>query len=357
MRIRHLHVLCCPECRSDLAVRSADEQIGDDVVDGELECTGCARTFAIRERIPVFAETTESVEMFGWQWSQFNKLQRDDYNGTDMVRKTILRRTGWSPEHLRDRAVLECGCGSGNDTGVLSTMAKLVVSLDLSYGVHSFDKAVLERENVLAMQANLLNAPVKRDWFDVVYCHRVIHHTPDPATSFRAIARHMRPGGELFLECYSRHWKSMLNFKYVWRPLTTRMSHAAVHRALRVAGPFLYVLHGVLNRIAFLRRVNQLVIPFEYHTRMMKKLGTTLSMRELYDYSLLVTFDALTPTYDNPQHAETIRGWCEELGLEDIEQPWVNPVITRARRPLLDRQLEPAGQPAQAGERSIAPAR
>ncbi len=295
------------------------------------------------------------VETFGWQWTRFHKLQRDSYNGTRIVRDTILRRSGWTAEDLADKVVLECGCGSGNDTEVLASMAKQVLSFDLSRAVFSFAPEVIRRENVLVLQADLLKIPVKEEAFDIVFCHRVIHHTPDPRRSFQSIARHVRPGGELFLECYSRHWKSMLNYKYLWRPITKRLPHPVVYRLLRIVGPILYPLHGALNRVAFLRRLNRLLIPFEYHARFLAKNGTTLSFRERYEYSFLITFDSLTPTYDNPQEPETIRAWCEELGFGDIRQTSINPVVTLCRRP----EAEPAKTivPARAAQASQAEAR
>ena len=342
MRTRFLELLCCPDCRADLSIHSVADQEGDAIVQGQLTCNGCGRVFPVENRVPVF-DGDEYVDNFGWQWTRFHRLQRDSYNGTDIVRQTILKRSGWEPGHLADKVVLECGCGSGNDTEVLASLAETVVSFDLSEAVHSFAPEVLRRDNVLVMRANLLKVPVKESLFDIVFCHRVIHHTPDPRASFASITRYVRPGGQVFLECYSRHWKSMLNYKYWLRPITTRLPHALVFRLLRIAGPVLYAVHAVLHRLAFLRRLNRLLIPFEYHSRMLSKEGSTLTFRERYEYSFLITFDALTPVFDNPQRPETIRAWCEELGFEDVVTRSINPVVTTCRRPVSQAAPEDPG--------------
>jgi 2-polyprenyl-3-methyl-5-hydroxy-6-metoxy-1,4-benzoquinol methylase len=341
VRRKFLDLLACPECGSDVDVAEARvEEEGGDLVEGELACSGCGRRYPVRGRVPVFVDESQYADSFGWQWLRWAKLQRDSYNGTNIVRNTILKRSGWSPEHLAGKRLVECGCGSGSETEVLAGLADTVVAFDLSEGVFAFDEELLRRENVLVMRADILHIPLKRERFDVVYCHRVIMHTPDPAASFASMAPLAAPGGEFFLHSYSTHWKSLANYKYLWRPLTKHLPHTAVYRILRVVGWPLYLLHGVLNRLAFLRRLNRVLIPFEYHSRNLYKAGTTLTFRERYEYSFLITFDALTPTFDNPSSAETLRGWFEDAGFDDVEVRFHNPVIVLGHR-ATDVELAP----------------
>ncbi len=341
MRRRFLDLLACPDCGADLAVAEARvEADEDDLVEGELACEGCGRRFPVRRRVPVFVDESQYADSFGWQWQRYAQLQRDSYNGTSIVRNTILKRSGWTPGHLAGKLLVECGCGSGNDTEVLADLAGTVVSFDLTEAVFAFDEDLLRRENVLVLRADILRIPLKRARFDVVYCHRVIMHTPDPPASFASMAPLVAPGGEFFLHSYSTDWKSLANYKYAWRPLTKHLPHTVVYRILRVVGWPLYLLHAALHRLAFLRRLNRVVIPFEYHGRSLHKAGTTLSFRERYEYSFLITFDALTPTFDNPSSAETLQGWFEDAGFVDVEVRARNPVIVLGHRPA-DVELAP----------------
>jgi len=44
-----------------------------------------------------------------------------------------------------------------------------------------------------------------------------------------------------------------------------------------------------------------------------------LSPSQLKEWAVLDTFDMLGPRYDSPQSAETLRAWCEEAGLREID--------------------------------------
>lgn len=333
MRLRFLSLLRCPGCRARLALARSGLQEGDDLIEGELACTACSRSYPVRKGIPCFVQGEDYAASFGWQWTRFAHLQRDSYNGTGLVRDSILRRTGWTPEFLAGKTLLECGCGSGNDTEVLADLCGTVVSLDLSSAVESQSPEVLKRENVLVVRADLRAAPFEEQTFDLGYCHRVIQHTPDPRAAFAGMARFVRPGGSFFLHSYDTHWKSMRHFKYWVRPLIKGWPHERVFKTLKVAGPVLYPLVGALNRIGGLRRLVKLALPFENHDRILSKAGCTLTRRERYEYSLLVTFDDLTPEYDNPNPPEVLAEWFEEQGFIDVEILGRRPSLVVGVRP------------------------
>ena len=44
-----------------------------------------------------------------------------------------------------------------------------------------------------------------------------------------------------------------------------------------------------------------------------------LDERQLLEWSLLDTFDWLSPAYDQPQTAATVRAWLERAGMQHIE--------------------------------------
>jgi SAM-dependent methyltransferase len=336
MRRRFLGWLRCPDCRGTLAIAEASKESGDAVVDGALRCSACARVFPIRNRVPVFVESQDYAENFGWQWTRFHRLQRDSVNHTGLVRETILKRTRFDPEDLRQRTLLECGCGSGNDTEVLAELAGTLVSFDLSAGVHALPPELLARENLLVLQADLRRIPLAESAFDIVYCHRVIQHLPDPEAAFDSMARHVRPGGRVFVNCYDTHWKALCDYRYLWRPLTRRLPHEWVFRALEAIGPWGYRLKGWTERMGPLRFLGRLLIPFENHDAVLESHGSTLTPRERYEYALLVSFDALTPRYDNPRSPRAIRRWYERRGFEDVQILKRKPVSAIGRRPAIE---------------------
>lgn len=301
-----------------------------------MACIACAAVYPIRRSIPRFTGAAEYVDSFSWQWERWYPLQRDSYNGTHTLRDGLLRRTGWTSEFLRGKSLLECGCASGNDTEIWAAFVGTLVCLDLSNAVDQIPEAIRQRPDVLVLQADIFRIPLKEGRFDLVSCHRVIQHTPDPKAAFRSMVRQVRPGGELFVHSYDTHWKSLLQAKYLWRPLTTRLSHHRVYEALRLVGPVLYPLVGALRRLGFLRKPVKLLIPFRNLSRGMRKQGTTLTEHELYELSLLVSFDALTPKHDIPNSPRTIGRWFEEAGFEGVTLLGRNPVKMKGRRPERD---------------------
>lgn len=331
MNRRFLELLACPDCSGPLTP-GAFTTDGDRLLCGELHCPACPRFFRVRNGIPRFVEEPGYAANFGWQWNRFHKLQRDSYNGTTLVRDTIFKRSGWRPEDLRGKRILECGCGSGNDTEILAAHAETLVSVDLSESVDSIPPELLNRENLLVLQADLRRLPFPPGRFDIVYCHRVIQHTPDPAAAFRAMARHVREGGVFFLHTYDTHWKSVLHFKYWVRWFARFLPHPVVFRMLCLTGPVLYPLVGALNRVALFRRPVRLLIPFENYGRALKRAGARLTWRERYQYSLLVTFDDLTPRYDHPSPPATVEGWFRNAGFSSVNLRARNPVIALGTR-------------------------
>src|SRR5882762_7630436 len=117
MKKRLLDYLACPSCGSSIHLRSVQSEDGIEIISGELECTVCQRTFAIRRGVPRFADLAEmgagkqaTAENFGWSWQEFS--HEDEKYGDELL--------GWlapvRPEFCQGKAVLEGGCGKGRHT-------------------------------------------------------------------------------------------------------------------------------------------------------------------------------------------------------------------------------------------------
>ena len=46
-----MDILACPVCKGDLGLRSEEEE-GDDVIVGSLECVACSESYPIKGSIP-----------------------------------------------------------------------------------------------------------------------------------------------------------------------------------------------------------------------------------------------------------------------------------------------------------------
>lgn len=109
-------------------------------------------------------------------------------------------------ELFKGKRVLEIGSGSGIDSAEFARNGALVVSLDFTEnGVKStnslLDEARLAHDTIRATAGEL---PFRDASFDCVYSFGVLHHIPKIGPVVGAIARVLKPGGELICMLYNK---------------------------------------------------------------------------------------------------------------------------------------------------------
>jgi ubiquinone/menaquinone biosynthesis C-methylase UbiE len=117
-------------------------------------------------------------------------------------------------DRFAGKTVLDLGCGVGNDLSRFVKAGAKVTGVDISQ--HAVE---LARDNFrfrglegefLKMNGEKLEFP--DDHFDAVFCHTVLHFTPDPHAMLREIKRVLKPGGEAILMTVNR--KSWMNLMH-----------------------------------------------------------------------------------------------------------------------------------------------
>jgi len=79
--------------------------------------------------------------------------------------------------------VLDVGCGTGNNTILLSSSLRAsVCGLDISFGM--LQKAYEKTNQIPLVQASADNIPFAADSFDFIYMTEVLHHLPDIPMTF-----------------------------------------------------------------------------------------------------------------------------------------------------------------------------
>src|SRR3954454_10874149 len=202
MELRLLKILACPKCRAEL-VCHGDQSTGS-LDEGELKCSACEMHFPVINGIPRFVPVDNYAASFGYQWNEFRKEQIDSYNGTTLSADRFWSETGWTPEQLNDKWVLDVGCGAGRVMDAASKSRGDIVGLDLSSAIDAAQENLHDRENVHFVQASIYELPFKEGAFDLCYCIGVIQHTPDPPKSLASLARTIKPSGEIALTIYPR---------------------------------------------------------------------------------------------------------------------------------------------------------
>lgn len=114
---------------------------------------------------------------------------------------------------LAGKHVVDVGCGGGILSESMATLGALVTGIDLSEKALGVARLhLLESGNVVDyrhISAEDLAAEVPAS-FDVVTCLEMLEHVPDPASTVRACAALVKPGGHVFFSTISRNPKAYL---------------------------------------------------------------------------------------------------------------------------------------------------
>lgn len=283
--------------------------------------------------IPRFVKTEQNyAESFGYQWKKWHSIRSDVRNQGYNLQSVILDRTHFQEFDLVGKILLECGMGGGDDTEIL---------LGLPFSeVHAFDlSSAVERAahflhdpRLRISQASIYDIPYPDRSFDVVYCHRVLQHTPDPALALRRICAKVKPGGLLFAHSYKRSQRYMSEWRYKYRWLTKRLPWRVIMLYLDIAGPFLHRLNKFMYRRRLARTIAYKFIPFFYLSPRAE--GGMTSEASVLELEKQITFDALTPWHDHPMRPDEFRVIIESEGFEILfmtEDP-ISPMYCTAIR-------------------------
>jgi 2-polyprenyl-6-hydroxyphenyl methylase/3-demethylubiquinone-9 3-methyltransferase len=115
---------------------------------------------------------------------------------------------------LKDRRVLDVGCGGGILSDSMARKGAQVLGIDLS--TKALKVAELHALEVQTPRVKFqeISAEALADQhpasFDVVTCMEMLEHVPDPASIVRACATLVKPGGWVFFSTLNRNPKSFL---------------------------------------------------------------------------------------------------------------------------------------------------
>jgi SAM-dependent methyltransferase len=304
-----LTLLRCPTCRGSLQKQ-----------DNGYGCSACKSSFPAVRGVIRFVDEHNYADSFGYQWQRFDRTQLD-HADKDLSEQNFRKKTGFKPEELSGKLLLDVGCGMGRFAEVATRWGARVVGIDLSAAAEVAARNLAHRSFV-ALQADVFALPFSPESFDCIYNIGVLHHTPDCEKAFKVLPQYLKPGGSIAIWLYSGYNK-WYRFSDQYRKITHRMTIPRLHRFLRVLVPFFYWLDRGLRVIPVAGRplagLIHLVFP--------------VSRNPNPEVRVLDTLDWYSPRYQSKHTYEQVFRWFESCGLEALTVSEI-PVGVRGCRPL-----------------------
>jgi uncharacterized protein YbaR (Trm112 family)/protein-L-isoaspartate O-methyltransferase len=322
MRRRLLDLVVCPACGATLLL-SARVVDGDEIGEGTLACTGCERRYPIEGGIPRLLPDSSKVperarrtaDRFGDQWNEF------DFIG-DHYEEQFL---GWiapnRPESFAGKVVLEGGCGKGRHSALVSAWgAKDVIAIDLGSAVEAAYRNTRRYPNVHVVQADLFHLPVAKRSVDVAFSVGVLHHTPEPETCFKELAKTVKPGGRVVAWVYGRENNAWIihGVNPLREAITSRLPHRWVYHLSKIPAAMLIAVGRGIYRPLSSEAFGNLGKNLYYQAYINHV--TRFPWHEVHS----IVHDHLTPPIAHYIPGEDFTAWFEHAGLEDVQIGWHN---------------------------------
>ena len=270
--------------------------------------------FPIVNSIPRFVPSDQYVGSFSFEWTVHDQTQLDFVRGDRSSEEQFIKKTGFGPDELRGKLILDAGVGAGRYADIASRWGANVVGVDLSYAVETSNRNFADRPNVFIAQADIGRLPFAPASFDFIFSIGVLHHTPHTMRYFKSLVPLLKPGGSIAIWVYPNEGDYVIRKEWVpfVNKIPPKMFHHGVHGSFR----------GFRSREdAWYAGVIRRVFP-----NSAQGLGL--------ENDILDTFDGYSPKYHGVHSPEEVEGWFREVGLSDIVRPSQWTTCVRGRKVL-----------------------
>lgn len=268
----------------------------------------------IRDGIPYFTRSGSYAALFGDQWKEYKKTQLDSYSGRPISSNRLNRCLGDLENNLKDKLVLEAGCGAGRFTEILLQKGAVLVSSDLSSAVEVNKENFPVSDKHMVIQADINDMPFANETFDVVICMGVIQHTPSPENTIANLFDLVKKGGTLVVDHYTFTKSQLFRSAYfIRRFLRTRPPYKTIPFTQKLVAFFLpwhkkFKGHKIAS--VLLNRISPVISYYDVLPELNDK------MQE--EWALLDTHDSLTDFHKRFRNKKEIYEILKALGGTDI---------------------------------------
>jgi 2-polyprenyl-3-methyl-5-hydroxy-6-metoxy-1,4-benzoquinol methylase len=196
----------------------------------------------------------------------------------DKAADDIAKRIGMPKEWFHGKKILDAGCGPGRHCWAFATLGARVTAFDMSdSGLEDARRECADFDSVVIEKRDILEAlPYEKD-YDLVWSFGVVHHTVDPFRALSNIAKHVKPGGLLYVMVYAEPRHSNV-FDYQYRHEICSIRDAIRHLSFDEKAKLVEQLDGATRAQqwfdAISSEINELYT-VEDLTSILKELGFT----------------------------------------------------------------------------------
>jgi len=340
MKKKLLNIVICPSCKDNLTLKIFKEH-NNEVEEGLLSCqkghffpivnfipriiTGDLRPMLYEQFVDFFSKyrdvlpkenmnqsltkdaqkKKETSESFTYEWQKFSKMLEEWQKNFDFYFEPVKNKN-----FLKDKTILEVGCGKGRHTFYASKIVKEIVAVDFG---RSIDVALLNNkdvQNVYFVQADIYNLPFNKNYFDFIFCLGVLHHLPTPEQGFNKILDLLKNGGGILIYVYHSFPKTtfkyyLLGFVNFFRKFTTRISHKLLYIFCYPIAFFSYLIF---------------ILPYKIFFKKIVKNGWPLGSYADYPFAVILndTFDRFSAPIENRYSKAQIIKWYQNDDLKNI---------------------------------------
>jgi SAM-dependent methyltransferase len=311
MHVQFLDYLADPETKEPLALEKKDG-VGDFIESGMLKSsTSC---YPIVKGVPRFvaSQSDNYARSFGYQWHRWPRLQFESENaGKPMegLTRGMWERITGTPSHAAltpNTLIADIGCGPGRFIDVARSKGARVIGLDYSSAVEVAAENFRNDPNVCICQADALNLPLRPNSLDGAFTIGVLHHTPAPESGVKEAYKAIRNGGWFALCVYGKGGYYDFPTVQLWRRFFKFLWPAFKHRPALLYTYFtVYAFRPVAIALPPAGKAIRAFFPF-------------INLRDI-SWSLLDTFDSLTPSYQSAHESYEVFSWLKLAGFVEAE--------------------------------------
>lgn len=307
MKAKHIDYLCDPDSHEDLTLEDAIFN-GEEIVSGVLRSSRGA--YPIIDGIPRFVPDEGYSDNFGYQWNRWARIQFEDENAgkpmENFTKNMFKSITQFSSKKLKNKIVLDMGCGPGRFTDVAVEMGAKLIAVDYSTAIDAAKKNFTNKSaDILFVQADALKLPIKNDAVDYCFTIGVLHHTPSPEAGVKEAFRVTKPDGEFAIRVYPKGGFYTYFMVKLWR---------AVFMALRpMLGHYPPLLYSYFfGSIGY--GLGWVWRPLSYPLR---AVFPTVWLPD-YRWAILDTFDAIATNWQTGHDSDEIAKWLENAVFSSV---------------------------------------